>query len=174
MAYYERTEPDAITNELHSILGTELKDVGSELETYYAKYFKDRQIILGLHAKYDEVYNGLNRRANELFGSMETLSTSIQTRSTVYSTEVAQLSSEITDFNNRANSGDFSSVAQFNRERAVLVARSAKLDSDRAAINADIATYNGMYEEYQTISSQIERLNNSLDSFKALEETPTL
>lgn len=174
MAYYERTEPGEITNELHSILGTEVDELGDDLETYYAKYFKDRQVILDMHAKYDAVYKQLNNRAEELYAEMQNQSASIQSRSTQYDNDVAQLSSDITTFNSRANNGDFSTISQFNRERAALVARSAALDAERNAINNAIASYNVLYEEYQEISSQIEVLNNSIDSFKSLDETPTL
>ncbi|MFZ1301606.1 MAG: hypothetical protein WAQ27_03495 [Candidatus Microsaccharimonas sp.] len=174
MTYYERNEPEAITNELHSILGTEVAGLGTELENYYARYFEDRQIILDLHAKYDSVYNALYTRADELYVTMQTLSDSIQTRSTAYDTDVAQLSSDINSFNSRANNGDFTSNSQFNRERAALIQRSATLEAQRAAINDDISKYSTMYDEYQTISSQIELLNNSIDSFKALGETPSV
>lgn len=174
MAYYERNEPDAITNELHSILGTEVANLGEELESYYAKFFKNRQAILDLHDKYDSVYKELNARAEQLFDEMEALSADIQARSDAYDADVAQLSADINSFNSRANSGNFDSISQFNRERAALVSRSATLEANRNAINNDIASYNVLYEEYQTISSQIEVLNNSVDSFKSLEETPTL
>ena len=172
MAYYQRNEPDAITNELHSILGTEVADLGPELESYYAEYFKDRNAVLKLHDQYNAVYKGLYTRADQLYASMEALSKSIENRSKAYDTSVAQLSGEIGSFNNRANNGNFTSLAQFNSERAVLVQRSAQLEAERTAINNDIASYTAMYDEYQALASQIEVLNNSVDSFKALGETP--
>lgn len=174
MEYYQRTEPDNITNELHSILGTEINNLGSELDTYYAQFFQDRQVILALHAQYNAVYTELTNRADELYAAMDTLSKSIQTQTTSYEVAAAQLSADISAFNSRANNGGFTSVSQFNSARAALLVRSNQLESERQAINDDIASYNGMYEEYQTIASQIEKLNNSIDSFKTLEETPTV
>jgi hypothetical protein len=174
MEYYQRNEPDAITNELHSILGTEVANLGNELETYYQQFFQDRQRILDLHAKYDAVYKSLYTRADELYTTMQTLSSSIEARSGAYDKSVNQLSADIDSFNARANNGDFDSPSVFNSERAALVRRSAQLDAQRDAINRDIATYGQMYEEYQTIASQIEVLNSSIDSFKALGETPTV
>jgi len=174
MAYYQRNEPEAITNELHSILGTEVGDLGPELETYYSQYFESRQIILDLHAKYNDVYKALYTRADTLYEDMQTLSKSIDVRSAAYDSEVTTLSRDITSFNARANSGDFDSMSQFNAEKAVLVNRSNKLDAERTAIYADIDTYNKLYEEYKTLASQIELLNNSVDSFKSLGEAPTV
>jgi hypothetical protein len=174
MAYYQRNEPDALTNELHSILGTEVEDLGSELESYYSQYFKDRQLILTLHQKYNDVYRGLYTRADSLYSSMQALSASIESRSSAYDSSVAELSADIDSFNARANNGDFDSPAQFNAQRATLVSRSSQLEAERAEINTDIALYGSYYDEYQALSLQIEGLNNSIDSFKALGETPTV
>jgi hypothetical protein len=174
MAYYQRNEPDAITNELHSILGTEVADLGDELEAYYGQYFENRQLILDLHAKYNSVYQGLYQRADQLYAEIEALSASIEARSALYDADVSALSNDISTFNSRANSGDFDSPGEFNNERAQLVRRSGQLDAERAVINADIARYGQMYDEYQSIASQIEVLNNSIDSFKTLDETPTV
>lgn len=174
MEYYKRNEPSAITNELHSILGTEVANLGTELESYYSQFFTNRQLVLDLHSNYDTVYKDLNSRAQTLSQQMEQLSSSIQSKSSQYETDVRQLSSDISAFNRRANSGDFDTITQFNRERAALVSRSTQLESERATINNDISSYDTLYKEYQTISSQIETLNNSVDSFKTLDETPTL
>jgi hypothetical protein len=174
MEYYKRTEPKEITNELHSILGTEVTDLGAELEGYYGQYFKDRQTILDLYAKYNAVYKSLYNQADALYTEMQALSASIEARSTSYDGNVAQLSSDITSFNARANGGEFNSVSQFNREKSVLVQRSDRLEAQRKAIYADIAIYNKMYDEYKILASQIEILNNSVDSFKTLGDTPTV
>ncbi len=174
MKYYERNEPDAITNELHSILGTEVAGLGAELDTYYGQFFKDRQIILDLHSKYDTVYKALFDRGDALYSEMQTLSSSIENRSASYDNDIAQLTTDINSFNDRANNGGFSSTSQFYSERAALVRRSAELDAERTAINNAISSYNVLYEEYQTIASQIELLNNSIDSFKTLDEAPAV
>lgn len=46
MAVYARTEPGARDDELHSILGTELPDLGPALEHHYAEYFADRAALV--------------------------------------------------------------------------------------------------------------------------------
>ncbi len=173
MAYYERTEPGELHNELHSILGTEIASLGEPLESYYGKYF-DRSTVLALHAKYSSVYNGLYDRASELYSQMESLASSIESRSAEYQTAVRQYTADIQSFNTRANNGSFSSQNQFNRERAVLVARSAVLNNQRQAVNASITTYNKYYSEYQDIAKQIEVLNESIDSFHQIDQAPSV
>jgi len=174
MDYYQRTEPGQFINELHSILATETRSLSPELETYYGKYFNDRQKIVDLHDKYDAVFKDLKARSDSLYVELTTLGASIETRTTKYNTDVAQLSADIEAFNGRANSGDFSSISQFNQQRAELITRSNQVDADRAAISGDIDTYNAKYEQYQELSSQIEVLNKSIDSIKDLQPTPSV
>lgn len=174
MAYYERTEPGEVINELHSILPTEVAVLSPELESYYAHYFKDRQIVVALHQQYSEVFNQLVSKADTLFAELQQLSTEIDTESTQYSQAVDQLSADINTFNSRAAGGGFNSVAQFNSERAALVNRSNELDAWRSRISQKIETYNTKYEEYQLIGNEIDTLNKSIDSIKGLQEAPAL
>lgn len=173
MGYYERTEPSELVNELHSILGTEVASLGEPLESYYAQFF-DRATVLKLHDQYSGVYNELYERADTLYTKMESLSSSISRRSSEYQSAASQLSTDITTFNNRADSGAFSSQGQFNSERSALIQRSSALEARRAAINKDIETYNAYYNEYQAIAKQIEVLNDSVDSFKQIDQPPTV
>ena len=174
MEYYKRTEPGQLQNELHSILGTEIKTLSPDLEAHYAKYFSNRQIVVGYHTKYATVFSDLKRRADSLYAELTSLSVSIQTRSDQYDINVAQLSRDIGAFNTRANNAEFTSNNQFNRERAVLLTRTNQLDADRASISTDIDQYNAKYDEYQSISSEIEVLNKSIDSIKDLQPAPSV
>lgn len=173
MEYYQRTEPGEFANELHSILGTELQSLGEPLESYYAQFF-NRQPVLKLHDQYNGLYTSLNERADELYQSMESLASSIQSSSTAYERDVDQYIADVNSFNSRANNGGFSSEGQFARERAELIARSNNLDAQRQIINNNIATYNAHYNEYQEIAKQIEVLNDSLDSFNQIEQAPSV
>lgn len=173
MDYYERTEPGEFINELHSILGSEMGSLGEPLESYYGQFF-DRTAVLKLHQQYSKVYNQLYDRADTLYTSMETLSITIKNRSKNYDVAVAQLSADIVSFNRRANNNSFTSQSQFNAQRAALIARTAALDIERTSINSDIDKYDKFYEEYKDISDQIEVLNNSIDSFKQIDQAPSV
>jgi len=173
MEYYQRTEPGEFVNELHSILGTEIGSLGEPLESYYGKYF-NRESVLALHSQYKAVYTALYDRADKLYTEMDTLATSIQSRSTAYETAVKQYINDVDAFNARASSGNFTSLSQFNSIRSELVLRSNNLDRERQSINNDITTYNNNYNEYQDISKQIEVLNQSLDSFNQIQQAPSV
>jgi hypothetical protein len=174
MAYYTRTEPGQLANELHSILGTEVKKLSPELESYYAKYFSNRQSVVALYNNYNALFNELKTQSDTLYAALTALGVQIESRSATYSANVRQLSSDIASFNARASAGDFDSADQFNAERSRLVVRSNVLDGERASITDTIESYNIQYAAYQKIATQIETLNSSIDSIKALEPTPSI
>jgi len=174
MDYYQRTEPGQFENELHSILATETRTLSPELETYYGQYFKDRQKVVDLHDTYSAVFNSKRDQSDALYSELTALGISIESRTTKYNSDVTQLSADITAFNTRANSGQFSSISQFNSQRSTLLARTNQIDADRTAISTDIETYNTKYKTYQDLSSQIEVLNKSIDSIKELQPAPSV
>lgn len=174
MGYYERNEPGEFENELHSILGTEVRELGSELESYYGQYFHNRGQVLALHDKYDAVFKNLKNRAEVLYSTLIELGPTLQKRSKTYNREVAELATDIKSFNARAKSGDFTSMSAFYAERAALVSRSQQLEADRVSIGNSIKDYNAQFTEYQSIASQIQELSDSIDSIKELPATPSI
>ncbi|MGH7218055.1 MAG: hypothetical protein ACREGE_01225 [Candidatus Microsaccharimonas sp.] len=173
MDYYSRTEPTELTNELHSILGTEVPNLDASLETYYSQFF-NRTKVLALHDQYNSVYTSLQGRATELFNTMNTLSTSIQSRSEQYDSKMTQLSADVDAFNTRASNGSFASQAQFNNERAELLRRTSELETERTSLNTDIDAYNRYFAEYEEIAKKLDLLNSSIDSFNKFEQVPAV
>lgn len=164
MDYYSRAEPGQRDNELHSIIGTEISEISSELEVYYDKFFDDRQKVVELNDKYSSIFCQLEERAEDIVEQMNILSEGISVRISQYNADVAVLNNQIATFNERANSGDFSSQSEFNYERSILTSRVNELNYMRNSINNDISTYNELLSEYNSIDSQSEKLKNSIDS----------
>jgi hypothetical protein len=53
---YRQRDPSVVPNELHSILGTEVRTLSSQLEEYYSKYFANRGVVVTLAEKYEEEF----------------------------------------------------------------------------------------------------------------------
>ncbi len=172
--YYERSEPDQLDNELHSIIATEIMDVGSELETYYQQFFTDRTAVVSLHLKYSTVFAGLKAQTDSLYEELAALSAQIDEDVATYEAAVAQLSADMNSFNQRANDGSFSSTAQFNAERATLLARSNAVNAQYNQINQNVQLYNQKQALYEQLGTEMEALNKSVDSIEAPQEAPAL
>lgn len=164
MAFYDRTEAGQRDNELHSVIGTEIALISPELETYYSKYFSNRQAVVGLNAEYIGVFKSLEDKATDLKNQMDNLIISINTRSDQYKESVQSLNEDITAFNNSANDDQFLTQAQFDYQRSLLSDRISAINSNQQDINADIGQYNLIMAEYNSIATRSKDLYKSIDS----------
>lgn len=166
VAFYEKTEPGQLYNELHSVIGTEVENISSELEVYFKQYFSDRSKVVALNAKYISVFKELTDRATALSTQLANLASSISTRSAQYGNDLEALNQDISDFNKRAQNNSFTSQAQFNSQRSSLESRVAYVNAARESINSDTDRYNKILEEYNSIVLASKKLYDSIDSKK--------
>jgi chromosome segregation ATPase len=175
MAYYDRTEPGERNNELHSILGTEYRNLGSQLEAYYSQYFTDRNKTITLHDTYQAVFDNLKKQSDTLSTELSAMKASIDSKTNQYNTEAASISSAAVDLKNSASSVDRTSAAEvnaYNAKRQTLLDRIDTLDELRVTINAETETYNTKVTQYNALVVSTNELNKSLDS--TLAPAPSL
>ncbi len=53
---YKKRDSTIVNNELHSILGSEKRDLPKRLEDYYSRYFDDRMLVVELAEDYDDAF----------------------------------------------------------------------------------------------------------------------
>jgi hypothetical protein len=56
MAAYQKRDASVVPNELHSIMATEVRNLPSELEDYYARYFKNRKKVVDYSERYEQAF----------------------------------------------------------------------------------------------------------------------
>ena len=169
MEYYKQAEPGAEINELHSILGTTIANLDSELERYYARYFTNRASIVTLNQRYTQVFSELDQQATSLKAKISAEESSLKTETDAYQNELNQLNSDIQSFNQRAVSGDFSSQ-EFYATRSALSGRVASLNSQQHQLNTRISAYNTMIAEYNKLAVRAQQLNQSMNGVSAPSE----
>ncbi len=173
LALYDQTEPGERLNELHSMLGSEVKSLPTELETYYSQYFTNRLSLVSLSEKYEKVFAELELRQTQLVGELNALAAQINTNNESYKARFSQHQEDVTSFNNRAENGSFSTQSQFNTERARLVAQQRDLSAFRATIVASIETYETKRAELDSLNGTAAGLQDSIDS-TSIPEVPSL
>lgn len=168
--------PEEFYDELHSRIGTEVKDLPAPLERYYQRYFTDRQLIVKFNEQYHNVFTELKNETNRLKESIEKQKQSIEIRTKQYQEQKQQLSDEVTNFNTRAARGDFTNQTTFRNQRQDIVGRinqlSLEYDKLKKAIedlNQDITKYNhNIYHNNQLIdqinSNSIPQVDRNLPS----------
>jgi hypothetical protein len=63
---YDAQDPRSVNTELHSILGTEVRNLSPDLEEHYRLYFGDRSTIVALSEHYEGVFTSLRDKAKSL------------------------------------------------------------------------------------------------------------
>lgn len=167
MAYYDRTEPGERLNELHSILGTEYPNLGTELEAHYAKYFSDRSKVVSLNKVYESVFDSLKVQRDAISAQLAGLKISIDIQTKQYNTEAVSINNDVIALKDSADSVDRTSTAQvyaYNAKRQALINRLDALDPLRIEINSETDSYNVKVDEYNKLVVSTNDLNKSLDS----------
>ena len=169
MAYYERAQPGSRDDELHSILATEYADIGSELENYFSQYFVNRSQVVSLYSSYHQKFDDNEQKADELSQQLESQHQQISEATEQYQQDMMVYNQDVTSFNESAKNGKFTSQTEFATQRSLLQARGQQLIQQKNNILTQIEAYNTSVEQLNSLGREQQRLNNSLDSMKAVE-----
>ncbi len=175
IAYYERTTPTEVHNELHSILGTEATMLSPELEQYYSRYFHERGTVVALHESYSNVFRAIEERTEKLHADVERASASINADVAAYNSAMTQLNAAIAAHNaqfNAVNTADAGEVARYNATRQALIARAAALDVEADSLATRSRAYDAMLAEYNATVLRAQQLQSSIDSMQQAATLP--
>jgi hypothetical protein len=167
MAYYQKAEPGAEINELHSIIGTTVVSISPELEAYYKRYFTDRAHVVALNTAYNAVFTDLSKRAELLQADITQQEGELKQELKDYDADRQQIEVDIQAFNDRASSQGFTSQSSFNTARLALMARVASMNDRRSGINAAVESYNNKIAELSKLSVKVNEINKSLNGVEA-------
>jgi chromosome segregation ATPase len=188
-SYRQQSDDDKVLlHELHSILGTEVRDLGDpELEAHYAKYFQQRKTVVAFSEQYEATFNKLHADADRLKKSLTSAETELNKVSTTVKAndgEIANESQEMAamrDDLERLRQQDQSLAAQgqsnysldneFEQKKAQFNAKvplfNERVDAHRARVGElkeKVAQYNDLVKEYNAIAQEENSLIDVLKS----------
>jgi cell division protein FtsB len=155
---------EQLDDEWHSRLGTEFADLPPALEEHYAVYFDDRATVVELNVRANASFTELQAQIDALVTEIDALDPVLDARMASYDAAVSAYNADVDRFNGRADSGYYTSQAQFDRDRDALVARGAALDAEFAALDAEITRYNGLVAQLTALDADYADLYSALDS----------
>lgn len=141
---YQKSEPNDLTNEMHSIFGTEVANLPGPLEDYYRQYFKDRQTVVAFASAYQSVFSGRKDQIDQYDQQLKTLKVQIEANQA----QLVSLDSEIT-----------SRRQQLNRQLA---------SGNNAAYNAQVDSFNALVNTYNNL---IANTKNKIANYNRIVET---
>lgn len=154
-------------DELHSRIGTEVKDLSSELEFHYAKYFKDQDKVVSYYDSYIKPFEALKKQIEELSKTLEKLKKEIDEKTKDYQTRAENLNNEISEFNNCAGTLNcFTTRGEFNARRSELTSEQSVINSLYGELDSMIKEYNTKVKEYNDNVLKNKDLENLINSNK--------
>lgn len=144
---YKKNGADT-TNELHSILGTEVRNLPPELENYYKRYFTNRTKIVDYSDRYESVFTSRKNQVDMFDSQLAGLKKQIDTNQA----DLSQQNKDLTDERSRLDQLLASKQYQAYNEGV-------------SAYNAKVQTYNSLVTSTKTLVNQY---NEILDQRNAI------
>jgi hypothetical protein len=164
IATYQKTEPNDVVNEMHSIFGTEVDNLPTALENYYKQYFTNRHKVVGYARRYQKAFTDNQSQASKYYAQIKNIEKQlggiklqIDAQETALITESRQLDAERHNVDpNSFNAG----VRQYN----------AKVGTYKALLNqynSLIDQHNQLIAKYLALNTETNQLFKELDSRSA-------
>ncbi len=145
-----------VTNELHSILGTEVPSLPAELEQYYQRYFTNRAQVVADSQKYEGVFTSLQNQAESIAQQLTALKTQIDNLEQQLSQQQSSLENDRPAIQTQAQADAFNArVRSFNNQVAL--------------VNKLVSEYNNLRDQYNQLAVQQQQLFKALDSRPATQ-----
>lgn len=150
-----------ITNELHSIIATEIADVPVGLEQYYTRYFSNRKAVVGLFQKYHDEFTRRELLVKSYDDQLASKSESINRHRESLDTQAKVLNDmarELSGPDARRSAADYNAkVDQYN-------ALVEKYNSELKLTRGLISEYNRIVDARNAIAFEERQLQEALDS----------
>jgi hypothetical protein len=158
---YRSKDPSIVPGELHSILGTEVRNLSPELEAYYSQYFSDRSKIVSYSENYEQTFVDLSDQVEDYDGQLQSLKETIESNRV----EIEGQSSEIERQKSRLDS--LLASGQTEEYNASVPAFNAEVNSYNRLLQRTkslIAEYNEIVERRNDIATTEQELVEAINS----------
>lgn len=158
---YRDKDPAIVPNELHSIIGTEIRDIPEELEAYYARYFNDRKTVVGYSENYEKAFTERKAKADSLLGQIETVRAQIEQNDVDLTRMRTALEAEYRALESQRASAEPSSFnARVRAYNAQVQTYNAKVRQSYVLIDR----HNALVNEYNQVVMEEKELIKAIDS----------
>lgn len=165
---YNKSEPGELYNEMHSILGTEVRTLSPALEMYYGQYFSDREKVVTYSENYEAVFSASKQRISDMDTQLAAWKVQIDTDNEALQRQQTQLTAESqslnalraegkTDEYNAAVPGYNQQVESFNalvqQTKQLIVQYNALVDTRNKEAAAQNNLYQSLDSHYQSVQA---------------------
>jgi hypothetical protein len=161
IAQYKKDDPASVPNELHSILGSEFRNLPGELEDHYRKYLSDRNVVVSLSEKYESAFEERENRIKQLGANLQSMRVTINQSNADLKARGEALKAEYSRLQSMQNTA---SPDEFRQEANAYNAAVEQYNADVATTTALIREYNELLKTYNHLVLEKQELYKAIDS----------
>lgn len=161
IAQYEKADPGVVPNELHSILGSEVRDLPSDLEEYYEQYFTNRSAVVALSEDYEQEFSTRENKVAQLDKELARLKATIDANEAQLVIDSGAIESERIRMDGLRASGN---TGAYNAAVDGFNAQVSAYNNLVQITTTQIEEYNAKVKERNDLAGEIDGLINSIDS----------
>ncbi len=158
---YKKQDPRIVPNELHSILGTEVRMLPAELESYYKQYFADRTKVVSYSEQYEKAFTERKNQIVAYDAQLSALKVQIEALQTRLTSLAQELSSDRVRLNGLKSSGK---IAEYNQAVPGYNAKVNAYNDGIDDLSNLISEYNDIVPKRNAIASEESDLVKAIDS----------
>lgn len=158
---YKKHEGAILVNEMHSIFGSEVRQLSSELEMYYAQYFSDRGKLVGFSEQYQGEFNRRKELVAQYDAQLADLKRQIATNKISLETKMRLLKAKEAEIEQDITARDQSAYATDVQEYNATV---GTYNEQLVATRKLIDQHNNIVTLRNDIAVQEQELQQALDS----------
>jgi uncharacterized protein YukE len=158
---YRKTEPNDLVNEMHSIFGTEVSSLPTSLESYYQKYFTDRQAVVSFAQAYEGEFTSRQDQIKADDLQLEQMKSQISAQEDSLNSQLSKINSDRQRLDSLRSSGQ---ISAYNAGVAPFNAEVRSYNNGVQSLRDQIKDYNQLVEERNSIAQELTSLDKALDT----------
>jgi hypothetical protein len=158
---YRSSDASVVPNELHSILGTEVRNLPPELESYYSRYFTDRKAIVSFSEKYEQTFVNLEDQVKNYDSRLNSLKSQIEANQNTLKEQSSSIDSERHHLDSLLHSNQTEAYNQAVPGFNAMVTSYNSLVSHTKSL---IEQFNSLVEDRNAIATTEQELVQAIDS----------
>lgn len=161
VAAYEKSEPNDVVNEMHSIFGTEVAVLPPELETYYKAFFSDRSKVVAYATSYQQEFTSRREKVDAIDERLAVMKTSMEANTNSLSSQEAEITTLRRQMEADRNSDK---IEAYNAAVPIFNAKVGRYNALLTTIQSQIREYNQLVNERNALALEVKDLARSIDS----------
>lgn len=158
---YRSRDATVVPNELHSILGTEVRNLPPELESYYKTYFTNRQKIVDYSEQYEGEFTNRENAIASYDAQLKSLKINIDDLNTSLKTQGQAIDKSNKYLDDKLNAHD---VEAYNAAIPAYQKQISIYNTDVAKLKSAIDTYNIIVDKRNSVVTEEQELTKAIDS----------